>query len=81
LQSRMGLRTELERCEHVVSSSVSVPESSRTDADVVNLAIRSMIGDPIQRSALAIVCKRVPILKPFVLMFLQTYIASCTVHG
>ena len=72
----MGIRSELERCRAVVSSSLSVPESSRTDADVVNLAIRSMVSDPIQRSALLIVCKKIPILKPFVSMFLQAYISS-----
>ena len=72
----MGLRTELKRCEGVTTSSLFVTESERTDSDIINLAILSLVENPIQRSAITIICKKIPIIKPFVMMLLKAYIAS-----
>nr|WRJ69871.1 hypothetical protein TetV2_00426 [Oceanusvirus sp.] len=72
----MGLQTVLRDCDAVRSRSLDVDPASRRESDVINLAISDMLVNETQRNAIGIVCKRVPIIKPFVLMVLKSYIES-----
>lgn len=72
----MGLQALLARCDAVRSRSMDVPPERRRESDVLNVAVALMLESQVQRDAIAAVCRRLPIVKPFVMMLLRSYVDS-----
>lgn len=68
----MGLQEALRRCDGVTVRTSDPP----CERDVINLAIRDMLGNPAQREALALFCRSAPIVKPFIVAVLRAYAAA-----
>lgn len=72
----MGLKTTLAKCESVRSCSLDKTPESRSELDILNIAISMMLENKMQKDAIMIACKRIPLAKPFVVMLLELYIKS-----